>query len=580
MTEPAASGPPLGRVLARIALRWNTRAQQRFADLLPEPESEELAEWLRRGHDLEADAPTALEERLQRSLAAAEPAPDADSQDDGVGTQADEVEAFFSAGEAADPESPAGLPATRLAETVLARLLQTVPPQAAAALLAELPVGLQGQAIVLLATSTPMSAARELPGDERELFDRLQRRLASQAEQWGVEPACAILRGLSTTRRLRRALTAVADIDDEAATIIQNHLFEFDDLLRLRDVELQALLGRIDNPTLARALTGVGDTVMERVYANASDRRAALLRDEAELYAEITREEVERARAEVLATVRYLYERGGITTYFGSISRVGGPSVEEEQEEDEELEDPGESASEPEVRPIPTPESGRQPLWTRVLLGGLVAVAVLLLVTGLTQLLSTSRAPTAGSPAASRRQGGSGSGRVLVLGEEDADAGAQDAEAADTREEGAAARSLGAGQTLRVPAGVQAVLRFPVPVGSGTAARVQAASGAEVEGTAAGELAEPGEATGLFLRAGRVTVTVLDEGFVVRTPVVHVSGAPGARFRVRVVLDATTTVEALQGTVAARSPQGSNLARLQPGQRLRVDGRGGTELSP
>ena len=74
----------------------------------------------------------------------------------------------------------------------------------------------------------------------------------------------------------------------------------------------------------------------ERIFANASDRRAQLLHEEMELYVEQTPEEIERARSEVMATVRALYERSDITTYFGSIRRGDESDSEMDDEEDEE----------------------------------------------------------------------------------------------------------------------------------------------------------------------------------------------------------------------------------------------------
>ena len=63
-------------------------------------------------------------------------------------------------------------------------------------------------------------------------------------------------------------------VDAEAATIIQSHLFDFEDLIRLRSQELQLLLGRVDNATLARSLVDADEVVAQRLFANASDRRA------------------------------------------------------------------------------------------------------------------------------------------------------------------------------------------------------------------------------------------------------------------------------------------------------------------
>ncbi len=61
-------------------------------------------------------------------------------------------------------------------------------------------------------------------------------------------------------------------------------------------------------------------------------------------------EEMERARSEVMATVRALYERGDIATYFGSIRRGDESDSEmddeEEEEYDEQEQESGESVQE------------------------------------------------------------------------------------------------------------------------------------------------------------------------------------------------------------------------------------------
>ena len=107
--------------------------------------------------------------------------------------------------------------------------------------------------------------------------------------------------------------------------IVQSHLFDFGDLIRLRDAELQALLGACDNANLARALFDSGEPIRDRILANVSDRRAALLEDETDLHAEATEDEIDLARREILARARVLYERGTITTYFGYSSLTLAP---------------------------------------------------------------------------------------------------------------------------------------------------------------------------------------------------------------------------------------------------------------
>ncbi|HCL26860.1 MAG TPA: hypothetical protein DIC52_00300 [Candidatus Latescibacteria bacterium] len=86
-------------------------------------------------------------------------------------------------------------------------------------------------------------------------------------------------------------------------------------------------------------MVDAGERVAERIFANASDRRAQLLHEEMELYVEQTPEEIERARSEVMATVRALYERGDIATYFGSIRRGDESDSEMDDEEEEEYDE-------------------------------------------------------------------------------------------------------------------------------------------------------------------------------------------------------------------------------------------------
>jgi hypothetical protein len=271
--------------------RLQQRRAGRLLDLLPDDLAAQVGDWLRRPEALTAGASSGLEV----ALLARSTFPDDDDD---------------------DFEEP---PSTQLPEALLARMMASAPAVGRGAAARRTSAGYAGRGDSALATSTQLSVARPLTRQERSLLEELRRQ--SSAETFGVHPACAMLRALRGTRRLRRALTATAKVDAEAATIIQSHLFDFEDLIRLRSQELQLLLGRVDNATLARSLVDADEVVAQRLFANASDRRAVLLRDEMELYAELTPAEVELARSDIMATVRTLYERGDITTYFGSPAR-------------------------------------------------------------------------------------------------------------------------------------------------------------------------------------------------------------------------------------------------------------------
>ena len=553
MTE-AADGDSLARALALCALPFSATARERLLALLPADAAAQVGDWLRRPEALAQSATSSWEAALLARATVVEETED----DEGIETDDEEIGAV----DAEDLE-------TALPEVLVAALLSSASAADAAGLLPELPLIMQGEVTALLATSTPLSVFRSLPPDERPVLGQLRQQ--SPDEQGGVQPACAMLRDLRGTRRLRRALSATAETNAEAAAIIQSHLFDFEDLTRLRTKELQLLLGRIDNATLARSLVEASDRVADRIFTNASDRRALLLREELELYVELTPEEIEGARSEVMAMIRTLYERGDITTYFGSIRRADGEGdTDDEEEEDEEefeddidVEESGESAGDK--------KGVGSGVAVRRLVALLAAVAVTLLLVALGSLMGGDQSPkkTASRPSVARAA--ANGGRVLVT------SGQQDPE--EKGDDDGEPRQLRAGEKLQAPGPVDAMLEFP-DVGG---ARVDVAPGAEVEGLAA--TAEEGEeaseqAAGLYLRVGRVTVTAVARQFTVRTPVAHVTGAPGSVFTVRVVLDASTQVRARRGVAEVFSREGRHVARLAPGEGLRLDGAGEVELSP
>jgi len=322
------------------------------------------------------------------------------------------VDAFFAEADAqmdahqveADYESE--LPAT-----LVARVLIGSSDRGAARVLGDLPLALQGQVVVRIARSTALSVRRILTAEERPALAALRSALEDGREVWGVERACSILRALDGTPPLRRALGSAAQVDEEVVGIVQSHLFDFGDLIRLRDTELQALLGACDNANLARALFDSGEPIRDRILANVSDRRAALLEDETDLHAEATEDEIDLARREILARARVLYERGTITTYFGSIQLETDLDVSDpEEEEDEDSVSDQETPKQKKKVPTVCPERNLRRMGIAGLATGILMIALVSLVQWLTSGESRSSGPAARRAAVR----GGASGRVAV----------------------------------------------------------------------------------------------------------------------------------------------------------------------
>jgi len=319
-----------------------------------------------------------------------------------------------------------------LPAALLSLALLDAPQRAdAASLLVELPLRLQGQIVNLIVTSSVQSATWGLEAEECDLVEGM-RGIMAAADSWGVLPACEILRAIDTTRRLRRAISSTATIDEDAVTILQNHLFVFADVIRLNDRELQALLNKIANPQLARALSEAPEGVRDRLLGNMSPRRSMLVGEEGEYLGEITPEEVEADQRDILETLRHMYETGEISTYFGSVR--GNPERAEQPssdgtafaDADDDL-DQGQPELDPGTRPGAEGKQDEVPaasaLRPRKIVLGLAVVAG----TGLLVLV-TMRMTEVGQPRSSR-QGAANStreGHVVVQSQQLSDEQASD----------------------------------------------------------------------------------------------------------------------------------------------------------
>ena len=595
----------LTRLWVLIGSHLNTRAQGLLVEMLPTELSGPVREHLRRGAGEETLATEwgPLSPAEERALAGFSRRPVVDEAgwveaaegdgdgDDGQSTPADSAATPESAREASPdfqddglaPASEEALPGddgetpdSPLPPALFSLVLLDAPrPAAAAALLVELPLRLQGQVIDLIVTSSVFSATWGLEAEERDLIEGMRERMVT-ADRWGVQPACEILRAIDTTRRLRRVISATAAIDEDAVTILQNHLFVFADVVRLNDRELQSLLNRVGNQRLACALHDAPDAVRERLLGNMSPRRSRLIEEEGEYLGELSPEEIEVDQLAILETLRQLYEKGEISTYFGSVRGEHDESQQDAETPDSIVaaeEETEEEEPELGVRPAARRESGRKSRRPpsrsgrsrRRLLALLGLVAGMSLVTLVVLEITRS-----GDGESRRREGdapkrGSGTGslsRVLIQDGGEAGDGSGGPVTADPGETGGGVAG----------AGIDAILKF---AGNGgyPVAEVRVEEGSEVDETASSaDSAAVDE--GLYLRLGRVSCAVVGErdGFVVRTPLVAVRGLPGAVFAVRVVLDATTTVYVDKGGVEVASRQGdAGPVLVNAGQRRRFD---------
>lgn len=134
----------------------------------------------------------------------------------------------------------------------------------------------------------------------------------------GVKSVAEILNQVDRPTE-RNVLERLHEREPELAEQIRSLLFTFEDIMRLDDRNIQAILKDVDQKDLALALKGTGQDVRDRVFANMSERGAEMLREEIEFMPPQRRRAVEEAQGRIVAVVRKLEESGVIV-----MARPGG----------------------------------------------------------------------------------------------------------------------------------------------------------------------------------------------------------------------------------------------------------------
>ena len=127
----------------------------------------------------------------------------------------------------------------------------------------------------------------------------------------GVKSAAEMLNLMGTSIETS-VLDYVREADAELAQQIMDNMFTFDDLIKVDDKAIQALLKEVQTESLVIALKGAAPELREKVFKNMSTRAGETLREELESRGPVRVSEVETEQKEMLKVVRRLVEEGAI----------------------------------------------------------------------------------------------------------------------------------------------------------------------------------------------------------------------------------------------------------------------------
>ena len=154
------------------------------------------------------------------------------------------------------------------------------------------------------------------PSAMRDLNEVLNQVLAGsdrmmKSNLGGVKPAAEMLNLLGSSIE-----TSVLDFiranDGDLAQKILDNMFTFDDVERLDDKAVQALLKEVQTSALVVALKGATPELRDKILKNMSTRAAETLREDIESRGPVRVSEVEAEQKELLKVVRRLADEGVI----------------------------------------------------------------------------------------------------------------------------------------------------------------------------------------------------------------------------------------------------------------------------
>ncbi len=194
----------------------------------------------------------------------------------------------------------------------IALLLSHVPGQYAADVLAGLDPDKQLEVIRRVA-----SMGRTSPEAVAELEYGLEMRLSSMVNQQqsntgGVESVAEIL-NVSDRSIERTIMESLGRDDPDLSDDIRRLMFVFEDISKLADRDIQALLKNVDTAQWALSLKGASQALQEKVMRNMSSRAADNLREEMEYLGSVRVSEVEGDQQKIVDVVRHLEDSGEIS---------------------------------------------------------------------------------------------------------------------------------------------------------------------------------------------------------------------------------------------------------------------------
>ncbi len=192
---------------------------------------------------------------------------------------------------------------------IIATILVHLERDQACAVLMQLAERLRNEVVLRIATldSIQPSALKELNEVLSKVLSGADR--VKKTRLGGSKAAAEILNFMGSGQD-QTVIESIRESEPDLAQTIVDQMFTFDDLIKVDDRGIQALLREIQTDQLVVALKGADPELREKIFRNMSQRAAETLREDLESLGPVRIVEVEEQQKEILKAAQRLADDG------------------------------------------------------------------------------------------------------------------------------------------------------------------------------------------------------------------------------------------------------------------------------
>jgi flagellar motor switch protein FliG len=193
----------------------------------------------------------------------------------------------------------------------IALILCHLPHHKAAEIMGGLPMQKQVEVIKRVANmeQTNPEVIREV---ERGLESRLSSMLVQSMEKAGGVPTVAEILNLADRATEKAILEGLEAEDPDLVEQIRRLMFVFEDVGKVNDKGIQAVLKEVENSELALALKTASEDLKNKIFRNMSERAASMVKEDMQYMGPVKVSDVEAAQQRIVDIVRRLEEAGEV----------------------------------------------------------------------------------------------------------------------------------------------------------------------------------------------------------------------------------------------------------------------------